>query len=126
MTDEQFKMLMSRLDGRDERIDLIERILDAQSTPLVSILAAQQEGREHNSLIERFFRHLQIDFKAAVAADAAETRIVAREAGRVIECIYAEWKETGTINGQVTDLIAQLQGLVGLVTMGQPVGANDG
>lgn len=117
MTDEQYNELMKRLDKYETRLESVGRTLDAQSTTLVSIMAGQQEGREHNSLIERFCRHLQIDYKAAIAADAAETRKVAREAGRVIECIYAEWKESGRINGQLADLIAQLQILTGLITV---------
>lgn len=119
MTDEQYNKLMERLDKREARLNLIEQALDAQSTTLIAILAGQQESREHNSLIERFCRHLQIDYKAAIAADAAETRKVAREAGRVIECIYAEWKKSGKINGQLADLIAQLQILTGLMTVAQ-------
>lgn len=119
MTDEQYNKLMERLDKREARLNLIEQALDAQSTTLIAILAGQQESREHNGLIERFCRHLQIDYKAAIAADAAETRKVAREAGRVIECIYAEWKKSGKINGQLADLIAQLQILTSLMTVAQ-------
>ena len=113
MTDEQCNEILRRLDSQETRLRLIEDALTAQSTTLLTVIAGQNEAREKNGLIERFFRHLQIDYKAAVAADAAETRHVAREVGHIVERIYAEWKDSGgKINGQLTELAGQLQVLV--------------
>lgn len=118
MTNEQFQEFMDKLDEQGGRIVLMEKELSTQSATLDTIQIAQRDNREHNNVMEMFCRHLQFDYKAAIASDAQETRQVAREAGRIIERIYAEWLKSRTINGELSELIALLRFLVGPMPVG--------